>query len=102
MGTWLPLVFLPEMNLREGKGLLGPEERFGQTRVEREELLEALVETRCRGANPVWGAVCGGQETAGQASVPAAEWGSQEVSNSPPENQRWEQSELAHEGPPGL
>ena len=55
MGTWLPLVLHPEMNLREGKGLLGPEERFGQTRMEREEELETLVETGCRGANPVWG-----------------------------------------------
>ena len=46
-GDTVSLVLLPETNLSEGKGLLGPNERFGQTRVERAEELEALVKTGC-------------------------------------------------------
>lgn len=101
-GDTVSLVLLPETNLSEGKGLLGPKEKFGQTRVERAEELEALVKTGCQGANPVRGPRVEGREPAGQGSVPAAEWGPQEVSHSPSENRRWEQSELTHEGPPGL
>lgn len=54
-GDMVSLVLLPEMNLSEGKGLLRPEERFGQTRMEPAEEREALVETGGRGANPVRG-----------------------------------------------
>ena len=54
-GDTVSLVLLPETNLSEGKGLLGPKEKFGQTRVERAEELEALVKTGCQGANPVRG-----------------------------------------------
>lgn len=44
-GDTVSLVLLPETNLSERKGLLGPEERFGQTRMEPAEEREALVET---------------------------------------------------------
>ena len=101
-GDTVSLVLLPETNLSEGKGLLGPKERFGQTRLERAEELEALVKTGCWEANPVRGPRVEGREPAGQGSVPAAEWGPQEVSHLPSENRRWEQSERAHEGPPSL
>lgn len=98
-GDTVSLVLLPETNLSEGKGLLGPNERFGQTRVEWAEELEALVKTGCGEQIQCGGPRVEGREPAGQGSVPAAEWGPQEVSHSPSENRRWEQSELATKDP---